>query len=783
MLGHESVCGLLIDNEANVDASMRGTGWTALMHAAHNGYLSVVQVLVKSKLCSPNKTNCLDMTALDVAMAAKHFEIEAFLNNKTDTMRSTTLRQSLENLDILEATKRGNYDRVKVLLAADPTTGNTTNSDGATCLMFAAMRGQLAIAELLVDHGVRLNDQDKIAGWTALMQAIYYGHVSVMRLLLGAGADVGVQDFDGYTAFEHASLIGDTDAVRLLASMGLHKQTASARIPRKASRSSSGGGARPRTLTDKDFLGKTFESLMASQSRMFSEHSSDGSATDSGLDAQRTRARRRRSQKRRRRQASSAASDTPATTGTLGSRVSWLSGLLGRVHRVLFRKSGGPPISQGQTGGPAAPSHNRRTSKKPRFSSNKIAPMPVQLQTVDSDSNDDSDDGVHQKGLRTKREEMQRAGQRQRTAPPQQTTSRHQQQQPWHRRQGGPMAGQPWGRNRGAEPNPNSTGTSNTGNHGNAPSPLRHSSGGSTLGSTVRGVRGAGLVGMNFVGAPVSKFPTDLLAPIKPPFMPPPAFELTHIERPKFERPVHRAPSDFGEGGGGAGGGGATALKGHALSRMRASFLRPQNERTVLGALPSKPVPRVPSNSGVGVATKAHSPGSMRKDGGGAGQRGKKTGYVCVTDKHTLVVCGNSLVFVSGGALRERESKRSCDCGYGAWPIEYVRHCALWVTLILVTCASLRRPRVTFQLGPSRAESATPNLVSSFSLSAKDSPIAVRKTSTSLDSDSGPAIQLQNVLREHGLLHIYSVLAQEEIDIDVRVYVWVNGSVAGWIRG
>lgn len=43
------------------------------------------------------------------------------------------------------------------------------------------------------------------------------------------------------------------------------------------------------------------------------------------------------------------------------------------------------------------------------------------------------------------------------------------------------------------------------------------------------------------MGPPISKLSKDLLAPIMPPFMPPAAFELVHIERPKFERPSAEA--------------------------------------------------------------------------------------------------------------------------------------------------------------------------------------------------------------------------------------------------
>jgi hypothetical protein len=84
----------------------------------------------------------------------------------------------------------------------------------------------------------------------------------------------------------------------------------------------------------------------------------------------------------------------------------------------------------------------------------------------------------------------------------------------------------------------------------------------------------------------MNKMAAEVLVPIKPPFMPPPAFELVHIERPKFERP-QRQSSDFSNI--------PAILKGPQLSRMRSSFLRPQDKHA-FGGLPRKPVP--PTSAG-----------------------------------------------------------------------------------------------------------------------------------------------------------------------------------------
>lgn len=69
----------------------------------------------------------------------------------------------------------GNSQLVKEILEEDPTQVNSSNQEGASPLMMAAVSGQLEVVHLMVDKKADVNKQDGVHGWTALMQATYHG--------------------------------------------------------------------------------------------------------------------------------------------------------------------------------------------------------------------------------------------------------------------------------------------------------------------------------------------------------------------------------------------------------------------------------------------------------------------------------------------------------------------------------------------------------------------------------------------------------------------------------
>jgi len=75
----------------------------------------------------------------------------------------------------LRRIRAGNYDKVEEILNDDNTQANRSSSDGATPLMYASINGHLSMIRLLIQSGADIDATDYENGWTALMQATYYG--------------------------------------------------------------------------------------------------------------------------------------------------------------------------------------------------------------------------------------------------------------------------------------------------------------------------------------------------------------------------------------------------------------------------------------------------------------------------------------------------------------------------------------------------------------------------------------------------------------------------------
>ncbi|KAL6826777.1 ankyrin repeat-containing domain protein [Trichoderma sp. SZMC 28015] len=176
-LGQHKTIQLLIERgTVNLDEADDETGMTPLHWAAKKGHKSVVELL----------TN-----------AGAQLEIE----EKEDQMTALGLAVRHEQKDVCE-----------FLLQRDA-------SIHASTFYSAAIWGELAIIQQLVDRGVDINARMS-DGETALFPAIAGGHIDFIRLLVERGADI-TATYDGLTPLIFAIRIGNMDIVRLLVELGV----------------------------------------------------------------------------------------------------------------------------------------------------------------------------------------------------------------------------------------------------------------------------------------------------------------------------------------------------------------------------------------------------------------------------------------------------------------------------------------------------------------------------------------------------------------------------------
>jgi ankyrin repeat protein/F0F1-type ATP synthase delta subunit len=208
LYGHTECVKFLAENGAGVDfPNLKGR--TSLMDAAAAGYKNTVQ--------------CLLEHGADPTLVDKHSRTPLFMACLSDSRESVQLL-----FDALVTRKV-------------PLSGiNKTTKSGRTVLRQAAAMGHDILVEGFIKLATAENDpasllidaKDSKKGMTALHRAAWHGHVSSVRLLLGAKPDIAIKDAKGKTAivlaYEQWTLAGDQSAFEEIISLLIEEDPAAA---------------------------------------------------------------------------------------------------------------------------------------------------------------------------------------------------------------------------------------------------------------------------------------------------------------------------------------------------------------------------------------------------------------------------------------------------------------------------------------------------------------------------------------------------------------------------
>ena len=131
------------------------------------------------------------------------------------------LRNRGATLDVFEASAVGDVERLRELLAEDPSRANAFAADGFSPLGLASFFGNVEAARLLLASGASPNLAARNSTRVAPLHSAVAGKsVEIARELLEHGADVHARQEGGYTPLHGAAVDGDEEAIRLLLGHG-----------------------------------------------------------------------------------------------------------------------------------------------------------------------------------------------------------------------------------------------------------------------------------------------------------------------------------------------------------------------------------------------------------------------------------------------------------------------------------------------------------------------------------------------------------------------------------
>lgn len=131
------------------------------------------------------------------------------------------LKKHKQNLDIFEAASIGSIETVSQLLDTDPEALKSFSPDGFTALGLASFFGHLSLVKLLLDKGanpnIAANNQFKVA---PIHSACAIAHFDIAELLIKHESDVNAKQMQGVTPLHSAAHNGETKLAKLLIDSG-----------------------------------------------------------------------------------------------------------------------------------------------------------------------------------------------------------------------------------------------------------------------------------------------------------------------------------------------------------------------------------------------------------------------------------------------------------------------------------------------------------------------------------------------------------------------------------
>jgi len=181
----------------------------ALFEAIKQGDPAAVRSLIDQ---DPSLLNANDAEGISPVLLAVY-------HGRKDILHDLLARSP--RLTIFEASAAGQSERVREWVSKDPGLAHTYSQDGYTALGLAAFFGHLEIVTLLLGLGAEVNAVSRNAMVVRPLHSAAAGrHLAVAQVLLAHGADVHAKSHGGWTALHSAADHGQIEFIRILLEHG-----------------------------------------------------------------------------------------------------------------------------------------------------------------------------------------------------------------------------------------------------------------------------------------------------------------------------------------------------------------------------------------------------------------------------------------------------------------------------------------------------------------------------------------------------------------------------------
>ena len=197
----EGLRNLLLCNKTFDINTLNSKGLTVLMKAAEAGQIKCVQALLKLN-ANVNRVYDEDSgqshgnsTALYLASKEEHYEIvKTLLQHHADP-------NDFDYRALYAACAKGNFVLAELLIEHGAELADDQDEFGTNAFKKAVYSGNIKLIEYLINHGADIHDYNKYSQH-ALIQACKRDNMEVMGVLLKHGADIDVKEYGADTNFD-----------------------------------------------------------------------------------------------------------------------------------------------------------------------------------------------------------------------------------------------------------------------------------------------------------------------------------------------------------------------------------------------------------------------------------------------------------------------------------------------------------------------------------------------------------------------------------------------------